>query len=333
MNSMINSSYKGVYYGNGSDFSAKFPELSPYISLIPNREKSSLAERNVFKRQPSFKDYFSVIDTLRDHVLYLYESRSYSDIIKINSKDVCSSRLIIILAAESESKFFIDCSEVALDEGVVVEVHMLRGASAEFVQLNNGVKKSNIFVFADVASGAAFTSFNVSMASHNCKNYIKASLNEPTAKAFLYGVSVLNSDDSVESNTIMSHVAERCESFQHYKAVVGGKASSAFAGMVYVAKDSQQTSASQQSNNILLSDSANVRNRPQLEIYADDVKCSHGSTTGKLDEEAIFYMRQRGIGREQAQRLQITGFVSDILNKIRMENLKEEIIDKIEKHI
>ena len=116
------------------------------------------------------------------------------------------------------------------------------------------------------------------------------------------------------------------------KGVAGGKAQGEFEGMVYVATDAQRTDAVQTSRNIVIGDEARIQTKPQLEIYADDVKCSHGATVGQLDSEAIMYMRQRGLSLQQAKRLQIEGFVSDIVLRSSEfgEALAQELTAKLE---
>ena len=111
----------------------------------------------------------------------------------------------------------------------------------------------------------------------------------------------------------VNHNVADCNSFSLVKGIAGAEAVGEFEGMVYVAPDAQRTDAVQTSRNIVIGDTARIQTKPQLEIYADDVKCSHGATVGQLDGEAVMYMRQRGLSEQQARRLQIEGFVNDIV--------------------
>ena len=137
-----------------------------------------------------------------------------------------------------------------------------------------------------------------------------------------------------ELDVRVEHLVPDCHSDVLMKGVASGTGYGSFDGMVYVAQDAQRTQAFQQNNNLLLSDDAHVYAKPQLEIYADNVKCSHGATVGQLDPEAIYYMRQRGIGLEDARRLQMYGFVLDVLGESRVQEMNElfdrEIASKIE---
>ena len=116
-----------------------------------------------------------------------------------------------------------------------------------------------------------------------------------------------------------------------YKGILDGKSTGTFNGKIFVERDAQKTNAYQSSKNILLSDDATINTKPQLEIYADDVKCSHGSTTGQLNEEALFYLRSRGLSVESAKNLLLYAFANDVLDTIRIESLKnylEELVNK-----
>lgn len=138
------------------------------------------------------------------------------------------------------------------------------------------------------------------------------------------GVWVLGDGDDVSLDVLVRHNASGCVSRQVFKGVAGGTGKVAFDGLVYVAKDSQKTLANQECHCLLLSEGARARLRPQLEIYADDVECSHGATTGYLNPDEQFYMRSRGIPEDEARRLQVLSFLSSV-----MEDIPEEVRDEI----
>jgi len=126
-----------------------------------------------------------------------------------------------------------------------------------------------------------------------------------------------------------AHLVPDCRSDSSVKGVAGGEAVGEFHGLVYVAADAQRTDARQQSRNVLLSDRARIMTQPQLEIYADDVKCSHGATVGQMDADAILYMRQRGLSEAEARRLQVEGFVGDIVRRCAIEPLSEALMERV----
>jgi Fe-S cluster assembly protein SufD len=121
-----------------------------------------------------------------------------------------------------------------------------------------------------------------------------------------------------------------CVSLQNFKSVLNGSASGVFNGRTIVREDSQKTDSKQSNKNLLLSDQALMNSNPQLEIYADDVKCAHGSTTGALDKEALFYMQSRGINKKEATSLLIRGFVSELINDIKNEDVKDYLFKKFD---
>ena len=139
--------------------------------------------------------------------------------------------------------------------------------------------------------------------------------------------------EQVKVGVRVNHNVSDCNSFSLVKGVAGGEAVGEFEGMVYFATDAQRTDAVQTSRNIVIGDTARIQTKPQLEIYADDVKCSHGATVGQLDGEAVMYMRQRGLSEQQARRLQIEGFVNDIVLSAgdMGEVLSEELTAKLER--
>jgi Fe-S cluster assembly protein SufD len=140
-------------------------------------------------------------------------------------------------------------------------------------------------------------------------------LAESGCESNLYGLWFATGAERVDVNVRVNHLVPDCSSFELIKGIASDEAVGVFTGLVHVARGAQRTVALQQSRNLLMSENARIHTEPQLEIYADDVKCSHGATVGQMDGEAIFYMRQRGIGEEDARRLQMFGFVNDIISR------------------
>ena len=141
----------------------------------------------------------------------------------------------------------------------------------------------------------------------------------------LNGITIIGEKQHVDHYTLVKHSAPNCESFQDYKGIYSGSSTGVFNGKVYVEKDAQKTNAFQKSNNILLSDKATINAKPQLEIFADDVKCSHGCTVGQLDETAMFYMQQRGIPKKEAKALLMYAFSNAVIENIKIPELKQRI--------
>ena len=153
------------------------------------------------------------------------------------------------------------------------------------------------------------------------------------AEANIYGAYICAGQEKVKIAVDMHHKVPHCNSRQLFKGIAGGNSKVDFYGKIIVAKDAQRTEAYQENHNLLLSDGAKVDTKPQLEIYADDVKCSHGATIGRLNEEEQFYMRSRGITLEDAKVLQMISFVAPVLENIEGEAEREEITAALESAI
>ena len=200
------------------------------------------------------------------------------------------------------------------------------GESVEVYQLcTHGTHSVNIRLEAGARAKVVFAAATQGEVAYN----YHIDLNGEGAEAEVYGVMMVGGKDSVKVHTEMRHNAPHCHSNQQVRGVADGEGYGLFDGLVYVAPDAQQTEAYQQSRNVLLSPTARIQTQPQLEIYADDVKCSHGATVGQMNEEQIYYMRQRGLSEENARRLQLGGFVGEILGHIDDEALRAEFEERL----
>ncbi len=151
--------------------------------------------------------------------------------------------------------------------------------------------------------------------------------------SILNGVTIIENKQHVDHYTLVHHTEPNCESHQDYKGIFDEKATGVFNGKIIVNKEAQKTNAFQSNNNILLSDKATINSKPQLEIFADDVKCSHGCTIGQLDEKALFYMQSRGIGEKEARALLMYAFANNILESVKIPQLKARINKLIAKKL
>lgn len=167
----------------------------------------------------------------------------------------------------------------------------------------------------------------------SCDLHMNVELKGEGAEANVYGAYVCGADERVKIAVDMHHDVPHCNSRQLFKGIAGGSSRVDFYGKIIVAKDAQRTEAYQENHNILLSDGAKVDTKPQLEIYADDVKCSHGATIGRLNEEEQFYMRSRGISLEDAKVLQMISFIAPVLENITDEEQREALAAQFESDI
>jgi Fe-S cluster assembly protein SufD len=143
--------------------------------------------------------------------------------------------------------------------------------------------------------------------------------------SILKGVTILGDKQHVDHNTLVHHIEPNCESHQDYKGIFGENSTGVFNGKIVVEKEAQKTNAFQSNNNILVSDKATINTKPQLEIFADDVKCSHGCTIGQLDESALFYMQSRGIAKKEAKALLMYAFSNNVLSSVKIPEIKQRI--------
>jgi Fe-S cluster assembly protein SufD len=147
----------------------------------------------------------------------------------------------------------------------------------------------------------------------------------------LNGLFLIDGSQLFDVHTMIDHAKPRCNSHEHYKGILDDKARGVFNGKVMVRKDAQKTNAFQENNNILLSDAALINTKPQLEIFADDVKCSHGATIGQLDKDSMFYLKSRGISEDTAKIILLHAFASDVVQSIKVQPVKnyiEEILSR-----
>ncbi len=164
-------------------------------------------------------------------------------------------------------------------------------------------------------------SFGGNVTRNNLNFYHRGEHIESTLK----GITIIEGKQHVDHHTLVQHATPNCESHQNYKTILGDRATGVFNGKIYVEREAQKTDAFQQNNNILLSDKATINAKPQLEIFADDVKCSHGCTIGQLDDRAMFYMQSRGIPEKEAKALLMYAFSNEVISSIKIPELKQRI--------
>lgn len=201
-------------------------------------------------------------------------------------------------------------------------ISLAEGAQLTLTQLFTAEAFAEVVVTQSARSRCSITA--VQLASANASYTIN--LDGCEAENTLDGVFLAGGEEHCVIKLRTNHNVADCRSNSYIKGVAGGSALGEFCGMVYVAPDAQRTDARQQNRSLLLSDTARVLTLPQLEIYADDVKCSHGATVGQMDTDAILYMRQRGLSEQQARRLQIEGFVGDVVHRCGVEPLCEALM-------
>jgi Fe-S cluster assembly protein SufD len=208
-------------------------------------------------------------------------------------------------------------TEIAVGEGAVLEYHRIQQESEtafHFGRLQFHQERSSNVATHSIAIGGALV-----------REEVKSVLDGEGAEATLDGLYVLAGRQHIDNQTTLDHAKPHCSSREVYKGVLDGESSAVFNGKIIVRKDAQKTDSKQSNKNLLLSEKAIIDTKPALEIHADDVKCTHGATIGQIDPEAVFYLRSRGIGRQQARDLLTYAFANDVLERIKYEPLRERL--------
>lgn len=225
--------------------------------------------------------------------------------------------------------------EGTLFHNVTTEITVGKNATLNLtknqVYADNHIVVDGIYAHQKRDSKAYFNTYSFSGAM--VRNNLNIAQNDEHCESYMNGLYLLDGASHVDNNTAIDHKQPHSYSNELYKGIVDDKSRGVFNGKIYVRPGAQQTNAFQSNNNISLSDSAIVNTKPQLEIWADDVKCSHGCTIGQLDEEAIFYLRARGLSEISAKAMMLVAFAEDTLNHVPVEQVKEEVATIIENRL
>ncbi len=215
------------------------------------------------------------------------------------------SNIVVDFKMEEQSKLHVDKIQFEDEETFHISTENIRQ------------KKNSQFTINTITLNGALVrnNLNFEVKGENCESNLN-------------GAYLLKGKQHVDNHTVVDHQVAHCNSNELYKGVIYDKGTAVFNGKVFVRQDAQKINAFQSNGNVLMSDYATVNSKPELEIYADDVKCSHGSTTGQLDEEAVFYLRTRGISEDSARELLIAAFIDEVLDMVQNENIRT-FIDKI----
>ena len=243
---------------------------------------------------------------------------------------ISNPRNLVILGDNSEAKIIERHQTINGKENftnVVTEVHVGKNAHLDYYKIQNDNKSASLvdstYTQQERDSVASFHTFSFGgNVTRNGLNFIQ---NGENCDSILKGITIGEDEQLIDHHTFVEHVSPNCESHELYRTVLGGSAKGVFNGKVLVDADAQKIDAFQQNNNILLSRNASIDTKPQLEIFADDVKCSHGCTVGQLDEEAMFYLQSRGIPKKEAKALLLFAFCADVLESIEIPELKTRI--------
>lgn len=246
--------------------------------------------------------------------------------IKVNVKDGHTFRVVEKLITPDDSKTFTNS---------YIEFSVGKNAFGYHTKVQNYNTEtfSHETVVAQVARDSHFYNNTFSFEGAMVRNNLTINLEDENCEGHMYGLFLLDKKSHVDNNTSVDHLKPNSYSNELYKGILDEKSTGVFNGKIYVRQDAQKTNAFQSNNNILLSEDATLHTKPQLEIWADDVKCSHGCTSGQLDEDAIFYLRARGINEKSAKAMLLNAFALETMEQVKVESVREEIQSLIDKKL
>lgn len=245
----------------------------------------------------------------------------------------------LIVAEENAHVQIIERHQSLTDNAVltnsVTEIFAGKRANVDYYKIqndhNNASLVDNTYVSQERESVCSVHTF--SFGGKITRNNLNFYQNGEHINSIQKGITILEDKQHVDHHTLVHHIAPNCESHQDYKGIYDERSTGVFNGKVVVEKEAQKINAYQQNNNVLVSDKATINAKPQLEIFADDVRCSHGCTIGQLDEQALFYMQQRGIPKKEAKALLMYAFANTVLESVRIPEVKNRINKLIAKKL
>jgi Fe-S cluster assembly protein SufD len=225
------------------------------------------------------------------------------------------------VSVEDHTTFTNTVTEIVAAEGALVDytkVQQEGDAAYHYARVQVHQERSSNVATHSIQLGGLLT-----------REEVTAVLDGEGAESHLYGLYVIAGKQHVDNHTIIDHAKPHCSSREVYKGVLDGKSQGVFNGKIIVRPDAQKTDSKQSNKNLLLSEDAIINTKPQLEIYADDVKCTHGATVGQIDPEAVFYLRSRGIGAQEAKKLLTFAFANDVMERIKYQPLRERLAERM----
>jgi Fe-S cluster assembly protein SufD len=303
-------------------------EVKPYITKYADVTKDTFIALNTAFCTGGI--YISVKDVIEKPIHII-------NVVSVSENSFINPRLLIVLEKSAEATlietfvsennsakvFQNHLTEVVLNENAKLKSYRLQNEDENSIQVNT--------VQADVNRYGNYTTSTFTFNGSVVRNNLNVVLSSDLCESHLNGLFVSTGTKLIDNHTLVDHQKPNCESNELYKGIAKDKSTGIFNGKIFVRKDAQKTNAYQSSKNILLSEDATINTKPQLEIYADDVKCSHGTSTGKVDDAALFYLKARGIGDESARKLLLQAFAQEVIDKIEIEQLQEKVISLFEK--
>lgn len=321
---------EGVYAGGLKTFAEKYPEVATrYYGKAAKSSHDGIIALNTMLAQDGFVLYVPEGVTVERPIQLINIFRSDVDA-------MANRRVLIIMEPQSEAKLLIcdhSIDDVKFLATQVVEIFAGEGSYFDYYDLEESSVSTTRFTSVHVKQEASSNVLVNGITLNNglTRNNYYIELNGENAETTLCGMSVADREQQVDTYSHITHAVPNCTSTELFKNVLNDQAVGVFSGRILVKEDAQKTAAYQTNRNLCATREARMYSKPQLEIYADDVKCSHGMTTGQLDENALFYMQSRGIPLNEARMMLSVAFTSDVIDYVRLDALKDRLHKLVEK--
>ncbi len=321
---------EGVYVGGLKIFTEKHPDIAEkYYGTLATSNKDGIIALNTMLAQDGFVVYVPEGIVLERPIQLVNIFRSDVDM-------MANRRILIIMEARSQAKLLVcdhSIDDVKFLGTEVVEIFAGEGAYFDYYDLEESSESTSRFASIHVKQEASSNVLVNGITLNNglTRNNYYIELNGEHAEAILCGMSILDKEQQVDTYSHITHSVPYCISTELFKNILNDNSVGAFSGRILVKQGAQKTAAYQTNRNLLATKEARMYSKPQLEIYADDVKCSHGMTTGQLDENALFYLQSRGIPKEEARMMLSVAFTADIVENVRLDGLKERLRGLVDK--
>ncbi len=315
---------EGVVIGSLKEFAT-----SQYYHRLASKDEDAVTSLNTMLAQDGLYVYVPKGVVLDRAIQIINILRSDVDL-------MVNRRVLIIVEEGAEAKFLF-CDHAADDRKFlatqVIEVYVGKNAKLDLYCLEEthakNVRISNVYI--DQQANSRVNHNVITLHNGVTRNKLNLELNGEGAECYCNGCVIADKQQHVDNNTLITHYVPHCTSKELYKYVLNDEAVGSFAGKVYVAKDAQKTSSQMTNQNLCATKQTRMYTQPMLEIYADDVKCAHGSTVGQLNDAAMFYMQQRGISRKEAQLLLQFAFINEVIDQMELEPLRDRLHYLVEK--
>ena len=321
---------EGVFAGSLKEAAQNSPEfVEKFYGRLADMDKPGIAAINTLFAQDGFILYVPDGVTIEKPMQLITLLSSKVDL-------MVNRRILVVLGRASQVKLLLCDHALAANNYLttqVIEVFAGQDSTFELYDLEEthtaNLRASELYISQDTGSKVSVD--NLTLHNGQTRNTVYVTFDGQGAELSLNGVAITDKSQHVDNMTFVDHRVPDCTSSELFKYVLDESSTGAFAGKVLVREGAQHTSSQQTNRNICLTREARMFTQPQLEIYADDVKCSHGATVGQLDDKALFYMRQRGIPQQEARMMLMLAFVGEVIGKVELEPLRDRLYRLVEK--